>query len=233
MDSFCTKPGLAFVPADPSGDHLVELLREQVASAGAAVLLNEGIRDAFSRSRDRLEQAGVTVWARSDADPTPGFTVVPALLEIDLAGLSAEMAEECFGPLMVVVRYRDVADLGEALARVPGSLTSSIHAGTGDDPDVVRGLVERLAARAGRVVFKQVPHRGPGLVGPAPRWSLALDQCGAQLGRSHLDPALPSAPGLAGRAGLDPPEELRDGPSPIPRRVDGRLELGVGPAQAG
>lgn len=230
---FCTKPGLAFVPADPSGDHLVELLRERVASAGAAVLLNEGIRDAFNRSRDRLEQAGVTVWARSDADLTPGFTVVPALLEIDLAGLSAEVAEECFGPLMVVVRYRDVADLGEALARVPGSLTGSIHAGTGDDPEVVRGLVERLAARAGRVVFNGYPtgvrvswaqHHG----GPWPSTNSVHSSVGATSIRRFLRPlAWQDAPDWI------LPEELRDGPSPIPRRVDGRLELGVGPAQAG
>lgn len=221
---FCTKPGLAFVPADPAGDRLVEALRARVASAGGAVLLNERIRDAFLEGGARLERAGARVSARPDITPLAGFGAAPTLLEIDVSELSAEVAEECFGPLLVVVRYQDVPELDGALAVVPPSLTGSVHAEPQDDRAVVRRLAGSLAARAGRIVFNGYPtgvrvswaqHHG----GPWPSTNSLHTSVGATSIRRFLRPlAWQDAPDWI------LPEELRDGFGQIPRRVDGRLE---------
>ncbi|MDG4787817.1 aldehyde dehydrogenase family protein [Micromonospora sp. WMMD1102] len=225
----CTKPGLAFVPADPAGDDLVEALRARVGSAGGAVLLNERIRDAYVDAEARLERAGARVSARPDLASAAGFTVAPALLEIDITRLSAEVTDECFGPLMVVARYDAVADLDAALASLPPSLTGSVHAGTSDDRAVVRRVVDVFGASTGRIVFDGYPtgvrvswaqHHG----GPWPSTNSLHTSVGATSIRRFLRPlAWQDAPEWT------LPEELRDGYREIPRRVDGRLE-GARPA---
>ncbi|MFD0786087.1 aldehyde dehydrogenase family protein, partial [Micromonospora azadirachtae] len=223
----CTKPGLAFIPADPGGDHLVDSLRARVASSGGSVLLNERVRDAFVSRAAAFERAGARVSARPQLQPGAGFVVPPALLEVGLPDLTAEIADECFGPLMVVVRYGDVAELDAALTAVPPSLTGSIHSAAGDDTAVVRGLVDVLAARVGRIVFDGYPtgvrvswaqHHG----GPWPSTNAVHTSVGATSLRRFLRPvAWQDAPEWI------LPEELRDEYRVIPRRVDGRLEPGV------
>jgi acyl-CoA reductase-like NAD-dependent aldehyde dehydrogenase len=219
----CTKPGLAFIPSDSGGDRLVDALRARVAASGGAVLLNERIRDAYEKGATSLERAGAQVSARPEVDPGVGFTVAPALLEVHLAGLTAEIADECFGPLMVVVRYDDAADLDAALTTVPPSLTGSLHSGPGDDADVVRRLVDVFAARTGRIVFDGYPtgvrvswaqHHG----GPWPSTNAVHTSVGATSIRRFLRPlAWQDAPVWV------LPEELHDEYAAIPRRVDGRL----------
>ncbi|MCG5461673.1 aldehyde dehydrogenase (NADP(+)) [Micromonospora sp. NPDC053740] len=223
----CTKPGLAFVPSDPGGDGLVEALRARVDASGGTVLLNERIRDAYQNRSTEFERAGARVSARPTVEPGAGFTVAPTLLEVGLAGLTAEIADECFGPLLVVVRYDDVADLDAALATVPPSLTGSLHSGPGDDADVVRRLVDVLAARAGRIVFDGYPtgvrvswaqHHG----GPWPSTNAVHTSVGATSIRRFLRPlAWQDAPAWV------LPEELRDEYTAISRRVDGRLQPAV------
>ncbi|MDG4782128.1 aldehyde dehydrogenase (NADP(+)) [Micromonospora sp. WMMD961] len=220
----CTKPGLAFVPSDPAGDQLVDALRERVACAGGAVLLNERIRDAYENQAAAFERAGARVSARPQVEAGEGFTVAPTLLEVGLPGLTAEIADECFGPLLIVVRYRDVTELDAALATVPPSLTGAVHHGAADQTAVVRRLVDVLAARAGRIVFDGYPtgvrvswaqHHG----GPWPSTNAVHTSVGATAIRRFLRPlAWQDAPEWI------LPEELRDEYAAIPRRVDGRLE---------
>lgn len=220
----CTKPGLAFIPSDPGGDGLVDALRTRVDASGGTVLLNERIRDGYENRATEFERAGARVSARPKIDPGAGFTVAPTLLEVGVAGLTAEIADECFGPLLIVVRYDDAADLDASLATVPPSLTGSLHSGPGDDADVVRRLVDVLAARAGRIVFDGYPtgvrvswaqHHG----GPWPSTNAVHTSVGATSIRRFLRPlAWQDAPSWV------LPEELRDEYTVISRRVDGRLQ---------
>ncbi|MGC4852812.1 aldehyde dehydrogenase family protein [Micromonospora sp. DT4] len=223
----CTKPGLAFVPAGRGGDQLVDALRQRVVSSGGTILLNERIRDAFESRATEFERAGARVSARAQVDPGTGFAVAPRLLEVELPGLTTEIADECFGPLMVVVRYPDAAALDAALDAVPPSLTGSVHRGPEDDGDVVRRLVDVLSARAGRIVFDGYPtgvrvswaqHHG----GPWPSTNAVHTSVGATSIRRFLRPlAWQDAPAWV------LPEELRDDYTAIPRRVDGRLTPAV------
>jgi NADP-dependent aldehyde dehydrogenase len=222
----CTKPGLAFVPSGADGDRLVDGLRKRVAAADAAVLLNERVRDTFVDRETALERAGARVSARARVASPAGFTVAPVLMEIELSHLSDEIAGECFGPLMVVVRYHDIGELDRALATVPHSLTGSLHAGAEEDEATVRRLASTLAAGSGRLVFNGYPtgvrvswaqHHG----GPWPSTTSLHTSVGATSIRRFLRPlAWQNAPDWI------LPEELRDGPSDIPRRVDGQLQPG-------
>ncbi|MEV4539586.1 aldehyde dehydrogenase (NADP(+)) [Asanoa sp. NPDC049518] len=222
----CTKPGLAFVPSGPAGDRLVGSLRDQVAAADSQVLLNARIRDTYVAGGERLVAAGAQRTARAANNTAAGFVGAPTLLELDLERFGAEHTEECFGPLLVVVRYADAAKLEGVLSGLPGSLTGSIHAEPADDRALVRRVVDVLAAGAGRIVFDGYPtglrvswaqHHG----GPWPATNSVHTSVGATAIRRFLRPlAWQDAPEWI------LPDELAEGFDAIPRRVDGALRPG-------
>ncbi len=65
-----------------------------------------------------------------------------------------ELLEECFGPTTLLIEYTDQEELSAVLAKVPGSLTATVHAQPGED---VSDLVEQLSGLAGRVLFDGWP----------------------------------------------------------------------------
>lgn len=218
----CTKPGIAFVPRD--ADSLVAGIVE-VASAGAPqVLLNERISNAFDEIRQRLiadGRAKALVTPRAGED---GFSRTPGVLEIEAADVSAAVAEEAFGPLIVLVRYDDLGQVETALRAVPDSLTATIHSEP-DEEDAVAGLAAKLQDAVGRVVFNGYPTGvrvswGQNHGGPWPATNTAHTSVGVTSIRRFLRPlAWQNAP----TALL--PVELRDENRGVPRRVDGVLRL--------
>lgn len=227
---FCTKPGVAFVPHGEGGDALVARLVERATDAAASVLLNGRIASSFDEIRDRLVAEGaVDVLARGsagrDAAGGAGFSAAPTVLGVQASALTPEIAEEAFGPLLVVARYADDRDILTALDAVPDSLTATVHSEPAE-VDAVTGLVAALAPRVGRLVFDGYPtgvrvswaqHHG----GPWPATNSQHTSVGVSAMRRFLRPlAYQDAP----EAVL--PDELRDGYRRIPRRVDGRLLLG-------
>src|SRR5690606_994753 len=148
----------------------------------------------------------------------------PAVLEIDAADVTPAVAEEAFGPLVVIVRYSTVDEVRTALQAVPHSLTATIHS----EPDETETTVELTAAvedLVGRIVYNGYPtgvrvswamNHG----GPWPATNTQHTSVGVTAIRRFLRPlAWQDAPAEV------LPAELRDGPVDIPRRVDGRLEL--------
>jgi NADP-dependent aldehyde dehydrogenase len=237
----CTKPGIAFIPAGPDGQALVDEIAALTSDAAPQVLLNSRIRSSFGEIEERLLAAGAAEVARGDAEPTAdaaavsvasapdasgGFTVPPTLLETTAAGFSAELAEECFGPLIVVARYSSLDEVREAFGRIPKSLTATLHV-EDSEADVVAELTSTLEASAGRIVFNGYPtgvrvtwaqHHG----GSWPSTNSQHTSVGVTAVRRFLRPlAWQNAP----QAAL--PLELRDAPPVpgIPRRVDGALIL--------
>jgi NADP-dependent aldehyde dehydrogenase len=219
---FCTKPGIAFVPR--GADALVDGLAARARSAGGQPLLNERILASYGEIRERLiAQGRATVLAEGSSDDR-GFSVAPSVLEIDAADVTSAVTEEAFGPLVVVVRYGDVAEIARALDQVPRSLTASIHA-EADETELVGALVDEVRDRAGRIVFDGYPtgvrvswaqHHG----GPWPATNTLHTSVGPTAIRRFLRP-------LAWQNAPQPmlPVELRDSDPGIPRRVDGVLSV--------
>ncbi|HEU0180839.1 MAG TPA: aldehyde dehydrogenase (NADP(+)) [Agromyces mariniharenae] len=215
---YCTKPGLVFVPADAGFE---EALCDALGTVGSQRLLTDGMATAFADDAARLAglDGAELVWRGAAEDADAPATVVatdaPALVAAPDAWL-----QECFGPLTVLVRYRDDDELDAALASLEGSLTASIHHAPGED---VTALAEKLERVAGRLVFNGWPtgvaiawaqHHGGGW--PATTASVHTS-VGATALRRFLTPvAYQDAP-----AEVLPPE-LRDAnPLGIPRREDG------------
>lgn len=218
---FCTKPGLLLVPAGEAGDRVVAALARAIEQAPARPALTAGMAAAYEQGRTaRAADAAVRALGH---DAEAGATR-PALLEVAAGSLTAQLVEECFGPLAVVVRYGSEAEAVAVVEQVEGSLTASILTGGAED----RGLPAARAAltdRAGRVLYDGYPtgvavswaqHHG----GPWPSTNTLHTSVGATAIRRFLRPlAWQQAPEHA------LPPELRDGPAVVPVRIDGRLVL--------
>jgi len=229
VGQFCTKPGLAFVPAGSYGDALVATLTEAVNAKSASVLLNARVQHGFADGTAALlKSPGVTQLARAAApDTQEGWWGTPLLLEVSPTALEGAVLDECFGPVLVVVRYGTGDELLALLQEVGPALTATIHADDADRP-LAQRLLAALSARVGRVVWNAYPtgvavawamHHG----GPYPATTDALHtSVGASSIRRWLRPV----------AYQDVPQELLpaeliDVPvdsQRVPRRVDGRLD---------
>lgn len=217
----CTKPGVALVPRGPEGDALVAALSAAVGGEPPRVLLNSRIRTSYLETTGRLRSSGISVLGEAT---TPGgpLAVLPVLFEVEAPDVTPESVEECFGPTMVVIRYGDVAELLEALSRIPSSLTGTLHSEPSERGDM-RPVVEHFRRTSGRIVFDGYP---TGVLvgwaqthgGPWPATNSLFTSVGTSAIRRFLRPVTwQNAPAEV------LPEELRDDFTSIPRRVDGQV----------
>ncbi|HLP23076.1 MAG TPA: aldehyde dehydrogenase (NADP(+)) [Microbacteriaceae bacterium] len=215
---YCTKPGVVFAPAV---GRFADAVAEYLPGAAAGALLTEGMQSRFAALAAELAtDDAVTVRSGADSDTTPLVLELPADA---LLARPEHFLRECFGPLTLIVNYRDEAQLFAALTLCEGSLTGTIHAEPDED---VSGLTAHLAERAGRVLFNGWPtgvaiawsqHHG----GPWPATTATVHtSVGATAIRRWLTPlTYQDAPHSV------LPSELLDGPVGIPRRIDGLLQL--------
>lgn len=222
----CTKPGIAFVPEGKNGDRIVREMCALISRADGQVLLNRRIFDSFGKAVERMtaDEAISVAGEAVISDTSSGFLAAPTLLAIAASELNAELTKECFGPLMIVARYVGIEDLKSALLQLPNSLTAAIHA-EDNEVELLLSLTEIFSVISGRIIYNGYPtgvrvswaqHHG----GPWPATNSLHSSVGATAIRRFLRPIVwQNAP----QAVL--PEELRDGKTGIPRRVDGVLTL--------
>ncbi len=164
----CTKPGLIFVPDSEDGRGLADAIAARVAASDPLTMLTEGMAHAIHVWED--EAVG------DSPEPEARRLARPFAVRIDAKDLVGDYLEEHFGPTTVVVRA-DPADYVELADRLEGQLTATIiaaEAGAGSadeageagqaardaafaDREAARRLLPTLAAKAGRVVWNNVP----------------------------------------------------------------------------
>lgn len=210
---YCTKPGLVFVP---EGGGIEDAARAALTEASASQQLTAGMAEAFGdgvAAFGSLPGVEVVRGAAEDGESAP------TLVLTDAATFLADpdtFQTECFGPVTVLVRYRET-ELDAVLGSLGPSLTATIHRGPDED---VTELAAALAPLAGRLLFDGWPtgvaigwaqHHGGGW--PSTTASIHTS-VGATAIRRWLTPiAYQDAPQQV------LPPELRDGnPLRIPRR---------------
>lgn len=218
---YCTKPGLVFAPA---GSSFADEVRQAMVSATGHQLLTPGMTGSFAQiSGELMAHPAVEVIAA----PAPSDLSTPTVIAVTADAVLADpemFLRECFGPLTLVISYRDEAQLRAALGCIEGSLTGTIHCEPGED---VTGLAALLAELAGRVLFNGWPTGvaiawGQQHGGPWPATTAAIhSSVGATAIRRWLTPiSYQDAP-----ASVLPPELADENPTRIPRRLDGVLTL--------
>lgn len=218
----CTKPNLIFVP-DADGDDLVDDLTTALRAVPAQVLLNDRVQQRFSENATRwANEPGATVLA----DGGPGQHGA-RLISIDVGQLSGAFLEEAFGPAAVVVRYRDENALPAVLDALGGQLTISLML-EGEDVPSAAALTEAMTRTGGRLVFNDVP------TGVAVVWSMThggpypatTNAAHTSVGSAAIDRWLRPVSFQDAPSALLP-DELRDGATSVPRRVDGTMVASV------
>ncbi|MCP3821319.1 aldehyde dehydrogenase (NADP(+)) [Streptomyces sp. A3M-1-3] len=232
VGQFCVKPGLVLVPAGADGDRLAKSLTDAVSETEAGVLLDHRMRDNFVAGvRERAALPGVvapvTPGAGGEHTVGAGFLTVAAR-RLAEAGPHDLLLEECFGPVTVVARYQDEAEITAVLSRLPGNLTATVQLSAAEAEGTEGRGAELLAALtplAGRVLVNGWPtgvavapaqHHG----GPYPATTSTATSVGGTAIERWLRPvAYQSTP-----QPLLPPELHDDNPLGVPRRINGRAE---------
>ncbi|ERK70793.1 NADP-dependent fatty aldehyde dehydrogenase domain protein [Leifsonia aquatica ATCC 14665] len=201
----------------PVGGAVEGAAREALRGAPASRQLTPGMTDAFSTGVEAFDALPDVEVVRGPA--TADGVSAPALVLTDAGTFLAQadtFLAECFGPVSVLVRYRDT-ELDALVAALEPSLTATIHRAPGED---VSALAAALGCIAGRLLFDGWPtgvaigwaqHHG----GSWPATTASIHtSVGATAIRRWLTPiAYQDAPQEV------LPPELRDGnPLGIPRR---------------
>lgn len=218
---FCTKPGVLLVPA---GAGLEEELAVELAGRPATLLLNDRIRQGYIDGLSGLV-AHPSVQVLVEGAAEPAGEIGPSLLTTSAEDLLAHpdsLLVECFGPVALVVTYRDEEELLAAAQTFDGQLTASLWA---EEDDRIAGeVLERLAERVGRVLWNGWPtgvsvtwamqHGGPYPATTAPLHTSVGTAAIARFMRPVTYQSVPAA--------LLPLALRDDNPLGLPRRVDGK-----------
>ena len=224
VGQFCTKPGLLFVPAD----YDLSALTAAVTALPSAPMLNARIADQFVAGTAALgDHTDVDAVATGTPKPTAGAWGTPALFVTTATAVIADpnaLTEEHFGPAALVVRYDDPEQLFAALDAVQGSLTATVHAEV-DDPFPLDPLMQRLAARAGRLIWNGWPtgvavawamnHGGP--------WPASTSAAHTSVGATAISRWLRPVSYQAVPDSMLPAPLQEANPWRVPRRIDGVL----------
>lgn len=153
---FCTNPGIAVLIDGPDADTFIEAAAEALRPIGAQTMLTDGIAAAYRAGRDRIAGSkGVQELLTSmcdlrNATPYLFATTGKEWLENHALG------EEVFGPLGLIVRVADAAEMEKMARSLEGQLTCTLHL---DPDDIALGqrLVPVLERKAGRVLANGFP----------------------------------------------------------------------------
>ena len=153
---FCTNPGVALVPQGPAGDTLVQATAAALEQAPEQVMLTDGIAQAYRDGKARFDGSDA-VRPVLVAD-SAGRTARPNLFETSAEAYLQDhtLGEEVFGPLGLVVRVADTAEMEDLARRLEGQLTVTLHMDEGDTA-AARRLTPIAERKAGRVLVNGFP----------------------------------------------------------------------------
>ncbi|NTT85578.1 aldehyde dehydrogenase (NADP(+)) [Tabrizicola fusiformis] len=153
---FCTNPGIAVVIDGPDAQAFIAAAKEAVGKVGAQTMLTDGIAEAYRAGRDRIAgSAGVRAVLTSVCDLRQA---TPYLFEVsgDDWLVNHALGEEVFGPLGLILRVRDFAQMQAVASHLEGQLTCTLHVDPADYPQA-RLLMPVLERKAGRVLANGFP----------------------------------------------------------------------------
>ena len=104
---FCTKPGLALVPAGGDGDAFRDAASAAVAAVGPSTMLNGAMREAYLEGTARIGSATASRSRRAGSARRTGYWWRRRCVGTTTDALRAEgspLLAECFGPVGVLVR---------------------------------------------------------------------------------------------------------------------------------
>ncbi|WP_375691215.1 aldehyde dehydrogenase (NADP(+)) [Pseudooceanicola sp. LIPI14-2-Ac024] len=153
---FCTNPGIAVVAKGAEGDAFVAAAKEALSKVDPQVMLTDGIAAAYRDGKARFDGRNAIEPLLTNDDS--GRVASPNLYETDAETYLQDHAlgEEVFGPLGLVVRVSDGAEMETLAKGFEGQLTATIHMDKGDS-EAARRLLPILERKAGRLLVNGFP----------------------------------------------------------------------------
>ncbi|MDR7126138.1 aldehyde dehydrogenase (NADP(+)) [Pseudotabrizicola sp. 4114] len=153
---FCTNPGIAVVIDGPEADAFATAAKAALEPVAAQTMLTDGMAEAYRTGRDRVAAGtGVRSLLTTMCDAR---AATPNLFEVSGTDWLADhmLAEEVFGPLGLIIRVRDAAEMETIASSLQGQLTCTLHL---DDADTALGqtLLPILERKAGRILANGFP----------------------------------------------------------------------------
>ncbi|PWK82462.1 NADP-dependent aldehyde dehydrogenase [Lentzea atacamensis] len=222
VGQFCTNPGLVFAPAE-----LVPALGEAVAASSGGAMLNERMCDSYKAGTDALAASDLVTVVSTGARPDEAWAVAPLLFSTPVKTFEEnleKLTEEHFGPAALIVTYSSPSELHSVLAKLPGTLTGTVHAADSDHAEA-GAIAEILRHVAGRLIFNAWPtgvavawgqhHGGP--------WPATTNPLHTSVGATSIRRWIAPVTYQSWPDALLPAELQDANPLGIPRRVDGVL----------
>jgi len=153
---FCTNPGIAVVIDGKDADAFVSATAEALGQVAPQTMLTDGIAQAYRTGVSAVEAAAGVREIVGKA--CPAREAAPYLFETtgDNWLASKTLHHEVFGPLGIVVRARDEAQMLTIVERIEGQLTCTLHLDAGDTI-LARRLMPVLERKAGRILANGYP----------------------------------------------------------------------------
>ncbi|MCB1333105.1 MAG: aldehyde dehydrogenase (NADP(+)) [Roseivivax sp.] len=153
---FCTNPGIAVVLDGAEAEGFAQAASEALAKVGPQTMLTDGIAAAYRSGRDRVAgSAGVQQVLTSMCDLRNATPYLYATTGREWLA-NAALGEEVFGPLGLIVRAADEAEMMQIARSLHGQLTCTLHMDAGDSA-LARRLMPVLERKAGRVLANGFP----------------------------------------------------------------------------
>lgn len=153
---FCTNPGIAVVIEGPEAEAFTQAATKALAPIGAQTMLTDGIAAAYRAGRDRVAAAtGVQQVLTSMCDLRNATPYLFATTGKEWLANEA-LGEEVFGPLGLIVRASDAAEMETIARALHGQLTCTLHL-DGEDTALGQRLMPVLERKAGRVLANGYP----------------------------------------------------------------------------
>lgn len=153
---FCTNPGIALLIDGAGADAFANAARQALSATAPQVMLTDGMAAAYRDGAARMA-ADTSVRALVTTN-CEARQAAPHLFEVSAAGWleNHALAEEVFGPLGLIIRVTDAAEMEEVARSFAGQLTATLHL---DDADtaLARTLLPVLERMAGRVLANGFP----------------------------------------------------------------------------
>jgi 2,5-dioxopentanoate dehydrogenase len=154
VGQFCTNPGV--VVMIDGADSFIAAASAALDPIPAQTMLTDGIAAAYRTGQAQISQiAGVRqILGKTDTDRTAS----PALFDTsgDAFLANPHLSEEVFGPLGIVVRAKDTAQMIAIAASLQGQLTCTLHMDDGDT-ELAQQLMPILERKAGRILANGFP----------------------------------------------------------------------------
>jgi NADP-dependent aldehyde dehydrogenase len=153
---FCTNPGIIVALDCPETDAFTAAARDALALIGPQTMLTDGIAAAYREGRDRIAAGqGVQTLLAAGAQDRQASPYLYSVSGDDWLANPA-LGHEVFGPLGLIVRVRDQAQMLAVAQSLEGQLTCTLHVDAGDHA-LAATLLPVLESKAGRVLANGFP----------------------------------------------------------------------------